>query len=718
MANAADLYQRISALPTYTSAVFGASDVVNAKLSSPSYDTFTSSTVVRSISTATQETLATSAASSTIIDATSPDGATSVVFRSSQWLEVFSPTGVWKYKLDGLHGQIYTDPSFGPLGGAQLSWDASGTRFLYVAETLVEDNDEYVPDFGDSLTGKRLPAIFLVDIVARTVKLVVASPTDGSIAYGQPVFTSPTTFVAVGYGSLDDGRRVGLIYCQNRLARLFRFDLTQDGSPGVPFTPEDRSARSARVGHGFLVYLSNAQGGPHGSVAQLHARPLPLDLSSSVDDVVIPAVVHAEVGEYPGLYLDQLPPGPFLLLGGRLHVVLSSAWRSRIVPLLISLEHKMVTNLAPAPTAGVATTEELASYRVLRTDRARRVVATRSSLNRAPELVLYDAAGLKQWSVIGAAAPSRELMPLALAIITVPNVLATEIILLTSFPVIQKSLVALASDPTVDCVYVGPQDNTGSSPSSGAIPPVIHVPHGGPHMSYNTGFRPDWVSSALSGYTVCVINYTGSTGFGLDSINALCGRAGDVDVHSVRTVYDFLIEKQLASAAPGKQFIEGISHGGFLTAHMTSKYPTLYHGASLRNPAIDFAALYLHGSDIPEWAAGNVNLYTSRQSHAALPISIPNPGAYEKLASASPIHNVSAVIALTLIQISEHDRRIHPTQGLAWYHGLRGAGRLALGTELKCKIYKGEIHEMDGVEAEWKVWKASVEFYNGIASWD
>lgn len=36
---------------------------------------------------------------------------------------------------------------------------------------------------------------------------------------------------------------------------------------------------------------------------------------------------------------------------------------------------------------------------------------------------------------------------------------------------------------------------------------------------------------------------------------------------------------------------------------MTSKYPDIYDGAILRNPVVDFAATFLHGSDIPEWTA-------------------------------------------------------------------------------------------------------------------
>lgn len=115
-------------------------------------------------------------------------------------------------------------------------------------------------DFGDALSGKKRPAVFLVDLADLTPRLVISSEADGSVAYGQPVFASDESVIVTGYSTLDDGRRLGLIYCQNRLARLYHFNL--DGTAkGVPLTPGSLSARSARVGSGLLVYIANSQGG-------------------------------------------------------------------------------------------------------------------------------------------------------------------------------------------------------------------------------------------------------------------------------------------------------------------------------------------------------------------------------------------------------------------------------------------------------------------------
>lgn len=39
-----------------------------------------------------------------------------------------------------------------------------------------------------------------------------------------------------------------------------------------------------------------------------------------------------------------------------------------------------------------------------------------------------------------------------------------------------------------------------------------------------------------------------------------------------------------------KIIIMGGSHGGYLTAHLSAKYPNLFKGAILRNPVIDLSS--------------------------------------------------------------------------------------------------------------------------------
>jgi len=67
--------------------------------------------------------------------------------------------------------------------------------------------------------------------------------------------------------------------------------------------------------------------------------------------------------------------------------------------------------------------------------------------------------------------------------------------------------------------------------------------------------------------TLNIPNYTGSTGFGDFYIQELIGKCGTLDVEDVKACVDHLVGEGKGEHGPGKQFVTGGSHGGFLTAH-------------------------------------------------------------------------------------------------------------------------------------------------------
>jgi acylaminoacyl-peptidase len=68
-------------------------------------------------------------------------------------------------------------------------------------------------------------------------------------------------------------------------------------------------------------------------------------------------------------------------------------------------------------------------------------------------------------------------------------------------------------------------------------------------------------------------NYTGSTGFGEFYVQKLIGKCGTLDVQDVKATVDLLVKEGKGEYGPGKQFVIGGSHGGFLTAHRECNYP-------------------------------------------------------------------------------------------------------------------------------------------------
>ena len=115
--------------------------------------------------------------------------------------------------------------------------------------------------------------------------------------------------------------------------------------------------------------------------------------------------------------------------------------------------------------------------------------------------------------------------------------------------------------------------------------PCVSIPHGGPHVAHVTSFLPMYTAMALEGcecprrihkhhscltvlqVTVSLINYTGSLGFGETYVRKLIGQAGILDVNDCIASVRHLIKIGKSESGPGKQFVQGGSHGGFIAAH-------------------------------------------------------------------------------------------------------------------------------------------------------
>ncbi|KAG9308650.1 Alpha/Beta hydrolase protein [Chiua virens] len=166
----------------------------------------------------------------------------------------------------------------------------------------------------------------------------------------------------------------------------------------------------------------------------------------------------------------------------------------------------------------------------------------------------------------------------------------------------------------------------------------------------------------------------GSMGFGEKYIQELLGKCGTLDVADCVATVDELI--RLGQSEPGKQVVQGGSHGGFLAAHLIGQHPDVFSAAVLRNPVI--SAGELCASDINDWAFREFGL----------PIASPN------LYAASPIAHVDRVKAPVLLLLGEDDLRVPPTQGRGYYHVLKGRGRV-----VEMLVFPKETHPIDGVEA-------------------
>ncbi|BGP35364.1 hypothetical protein JCM10296v2_007200 [Rhodotorula toruloides] len=648
-----------------------------------------------------------------------------------------------------VHGDWYFDSTFGT-----VAWHPSSHALVYVAEAPApspsptssrptKDKFVYTADWGETFTGKKSPTLFLLLLPNSPFASLLSSPSskpsihrltqDGKASYGQPSFLpdsqdgSPRV-VATGYEELRDGRKLGIVYCTNRVARVWVLECgtgEKDCEEGkeegkektfeviktIPVSPADRSSRSPRVVPSSsstdatqtqIVYLSNILGSVHASCAQLHLATLS---SSSVEDRALVKQVNAPTSDddFPGLYIDQLPLQPFVRSSQGEEgwsVVAASSWRSRRVPLLISLQTGRVTSLAPWPAAHPesdaalpylsAKQDELESFAVLGTDGGRRVVGVRSGCGAVGRVVVADLGekgegkGEKEveWRVVREAGVSDELATalsrVSYTVLPLPHFAPSELILVSPIPI----------DPTAE-----------SRPN---LPPLIVYPHGGPHSAYTTDFSYAVAAHVLAGYRMVLVNYPGSTGFGQHTISALPARLGEWEVEATLASAHYLNALSLASRTKGKRLLMGGSHGGWIACHLSARWASEWDAVVMRNPVTDLVA-NAGMTDIPDWCYEE----TSTPYSLTSPPTHLTPQTFSTFHSLSPLRHASDVTAPTLLLIGEADRRVPKDQGRAWFHALKGEGK----AECEMLVFPGNGHPVaETVEAEWVAFESGVRW--------
>ncbi|XP_046687664.1 acylamino-acid-releasing enzyme-like, partial [Homalodisca vitripennis] len=167
--------------------------------------------------------------------------------------------------------------------------------------------EEYVyrQDWGETLAGRHHPVLCVCDLVTGTVTTPDGIPDDLSV--GQALFV-PDGIVGVGW--CHEPRRLGIVFCTNRLSYVFH--LTEDGT-FVKLSGEGLGAHSPRLSpnRDYLVWLQRPAQGPHHGCHQLvkavwGALPHPLV------PMVASRVQCASGHEFYGLYCQSLPSRCFV----------------------------------------------------------------------------------------------------------------------------------------------------------------------------------------------------------------------------------------------------------------------------------------------------------------------------------------------------------------------------------------------------------------------
>lgn len=145
-------------------------------------------------------------------------------------------------------------------------------------------------------------------------------------------------------------------------------------------------------------------------------------------------------------------------------------------------------------------------------------------------------------------------------------------------------------------------------------------------MSLLTIVTPD---SALNN-VVALVNYPGSLGFGQAFVDSLPPKLGDLDVEATIACTRHLESIGMGGGRDGLRLLMGFvpsflsflslpadtthacrgSHGGYIAAHLSARYPKFYNAVVLRNPVVDLPSM-LSRTDIPDWFVSSLFIYSS-----------------------------------------------------------------------------------------------------------
>lgn len=653
----------------------------------------------------------------------SPSGSKLLVIRNSEndsstQFEIWGPSQLEKEfnVCQSVHRSVYTDGWF-----EGISWNSDETLIAYVAEQPLPpkptfgssgykkgdfaDKDcnswkaqgDWEEDWGETYSGKGQPALFVINTNSGEVRSIEGI--SKSLSVGQVVWAPATKgyhqyLVFVGWSA--EKRKLGIKYCYNRRCALYAVrapfqeletaepQLKGNATEDLPISNLTQGISSAffprfSPNGKFLVFLSakcSVDSGAHSATDSLHRIDWPndgkLSLPAKIVDVV-PVVMCPEDGCFPGLYWSSLLSSPWLSNGCTL--ILSSVWNSGRAIVSVNILSGEVSRISPGDSSS--------SWDVVTLD-GNNIIAVCSSPIAVPQIkygyCLEESVTSAAWSWLDISSPLFRYPE------KVRSLLSSLQFSILKIPVrdVSENLSEGARKP-FEAIFV-----SSKSKKNDASDPVIVILHGGPHSVSVSSFSKSLAFLSSIGYSLLIVNYRGSLGFGEEALQSLPGKVGSQDVNDVLTAIEHVISKQLVD--PSKITVLGGSHGGFLTAHLIGQAPDKFVAAAVRNPVCNLE-LMVGTTDISDWC------YVEAYGHDGLTrfTEAPSTEHLTLLYNKSPISHLSKVKTPTLFLLGAKDLRVPVSNGLQYARALKEKG-----VEVKVIVFPSDVHAIERPQSDFE----------------
>ncbi|MFM9118621.1 MAG: prolyl oligopeptidase family serine peptidase, partial [Planctomycetota bacterium] len=505
---------------------------------------------------------------------------------------------------DKPYGRVLGDSFYG-----RVAFSPDSKQLVFVADdglnTRTEEEreaDVFVQraDQGEGYTGYRPAQIWVADLAAEPTEQAatkIRRLTDDSVWYGDPQWSPDGKTIVVHANRSDDVEAVR--FSINKNFDLWMIDVATSAlthltrGPGPEVSP--RWSPDGRR----LVCLSSPRKGPHSDIFNLLIVELRGGPSQS-RVVYDHHAASASVTDAASDPVESKPPHPYpsfplpdVTWDDAQHVVIQAPVKTRTELVLVNIQ----TGSGQLLAADVPTGSGL----------ARRELAWRNMLLPPANPFLRERL-LGETTVV--TWKSSDQLPLE-GVLTVPPA-------------------AVAQPPY----------------------PLVVYPHGGPHSRSTTAFNFTVELFAAHGYAVFQPNYRGSQGYGKKFLDANRRDFGGGDYEDIRSGIAALVERQIVAA--DRQFLYGISYGGFLTCWSVSQ-TAQFRAAVAQNAVTDLQAMWAL-SDIPSWVEWEFE---------GQPWSVA-----EQLRQHSPLTFVDQVKTPTLILHSREDRRCPLAMGQMFHQAM------------------------------------------------